>query len=170
MFKTAKGKQQKQARQLQCQEQCIDHVPYYLLGLSRAHFFQQPFAKQLQNKGIIHFLCPRYFVFHAKFLGANKVHSGRCASLEYQFQHKRTSNSAVWLGMARPVPYTCTQLNHPGSGSHGQLQLISTAYPDVSLSKKMCGQRKVGRRQRARRRFACRLYPSHGPSWFITSR
>ena len=34
----------------------------------------------------------------------------------------------------------------------------------------MCGQRKVGRRQRARRRFACRLYPSHGPSWFITSR
>ena len=34
----AKGKQQKQVRQLQCQEQCIDHIPYYLSGLSRAHF------------------------------------------------------------------------------------------------------------------------------------
>ena len=22
-----------------CQEQCIDHIPYYLSGLSRAHFF-----------------------------------------------------------------------------------------------------------------------------------
>ena len=29
------------------QEQCIDHIPYYLLGLSRAHFFRQPFSKQL---------------------------------------------------------------------------------------------------------------------------
>ena len=28
-------------------EQCIDHIPYYLSGLSRAHFFQQPFSKQL---------------------------------------------------------------------------------------------------------------------------
>ena len=24
------------------QEQCIDHIPYYLSGLSRAHFFRQP--------------------------------------------------------------------------------------------------------------------------------
>ena len=24
------------------QEQCIDHIPYYLSGLSHAHFFQQP--------------------------------------------------------------------------------------------------------------------------------
>ena len=28
-------------------EQCIDHIPYYLSGLSRAHFFWQPFWKQL---------------------------------------------------------------------------------------------------------------------------
>ena len=28
-----------------CQEQCIDHIPYYLSGLSRAHFFRQPFSK-----------------------------------------------------------------------------------------------------------------------------
>ena len=39
----------------------------------------------------------------------------------------------------------------------------SNPYPDVSLSMKMCAERKAGRRQRARRRFACRLYPSHGP-------
>ena len=26
-------------------EQCIDHVPYYLSGLLRAHFFRQPFSK-----------------------------------------------------------------------------------------------------------------------------
>ena len=36
MFARAKGKQQKQVRQLQCQEHCIDHIPYYLSGLSRA--------------------------------------------------------------------------------------------------------------------------------------
>ena len=35
---------------------------------------------------------------------------------------------------------------------------------------KMCVQRKAGRRQRARRRFASRLYPSHGPLWLLTSR
>ena len=27
------------------QEQCIDHIPYCLSGLSRAHFFRQPFSK-----------------------------------------------------------------------------------------------------------------------------
>ena len=27
MFATAKGKQQKKLRQLQCQKQCIDHIP-----------------------------------------------------------------------------------------------------------------------------------------------
>ena len=34
----------------------------------------------------------------------------------------------------------------------------------------MCAKRKAGKRQRARRRFACRPYPSHGPLRFITSR
>ena len=43
------------------------------------------------------------------------------------------------------------------------------SHPDVSLSMKMCARRKAGRRQRARRRFAGRLYPSHGPLRFITS-
>ena len=28
-------------------EQCIDYIPYYLSGLSRAHFFPQPFSRQL---------------------------------------------------------------------------------------------------------------------------
>ena len=27
------------------QEQCIDHISCYLSGLSRAHFFRQPFSK-----------------------------------------------------------------------------------------------------------------------------
>ena len=44
----------------------------------------------------------------------------------------------------------------------------TASYPDVSLLMKMCAQRKAGVRQRARRRFACRLYPSHGPLRFIT--
>ena len=43
MFASAKGKQQKQVRQLQRREQCIDHIPYYLSGLSRAHFFPTTF-------------------------------------------------------------------------------------------------------------------------------
>ena len=45
MFASAKGKKQKQVRQLQCQEQCIDHIRYYLSGLSRAQFFRQTFSK-----------------------------------------------------------------------------------------------------------------------------
>ena len=45
MFASAKGKQQKYVRQLQCQEQHIDHIPYYLSGLSRAHIFRQDFSK-----------------------------------------------------------------------------------------------------------------------------
>ena len=39
----------------------------------------------------------------------------------------------------------------------------------TSLLMKMCAQRKARRRQRVRRRFASRLYPSHGPLRFITS-
>ena len=38
MFASGKRKQQKYVRQLQCQEQCIDHIPYYLSGLPSAHF------------------------------------------------------------------------------------------------------------------------------------
>ena len=45
MFARAKGKQQKTFWQLQSQEQCIDHIPYYLSGLWRAHFCRQPFLK-----------------------------------------------------------------------------------------------------------------------------
>ena len=32
-------------RWLQCQEHSIDHIPCYVSGLSRAHFFRQPFLK-----------------------------------------------------------------------------------------------------------------------------
>ena len=53
MFASARGKQQKRVRHLQCQEQCIDHIPYYLSGLSRALFFRQPFSKQLYTMYII---------------------------------------------------------------------------------------------------------------------
>ena len=42
---SAKGKQQKYFRQLQCQEQCIDRIPYYPSGFLRAQFFRQPFLK-----------------------------------------------------------------------------------------------------------------------------
>ena len=58
-----------------------------------------------------------------------------------------------------------------GQNAHDEMRsrLVSASYPDVSLLMKLCAQRKAGRRQRARRRFACRLYPSHGPLRFITS-
>ena len=45
MSLSAKGQQQKYVRQLQCQEQCMGHIAYYLSGLSRAYFFRQPFSK-----------------------------------------------------------------------------------------------------------------------------
>ena len=49
-------------------------------------------------------------------------------------------------------------------GALQRLSLISASYPDVSLSMKMCAQRKARRRQQAR------LNSSHGPFRFITSR
>ena len=48
MFASTKGKQQNyRFDSLSRYEQCIDHIPYYLSGLSRALFFRQPFSKQL---------------------------------------------------------------------------------------------------------------------------
>ena len=38
MSASAEGKQKKSVRQLQCEKQYIDHIPYYLSGLSSAHF------------------------------------------------------------------------------------------------------------------------------------
>jgi len=46
-LRTAKRKQQWKIRQLQCQEQGVGHIPYYLSGLSRALFFGQPFSGKL---------------------------------------------------------------------------------------------------------------------------
>lgn len=40
------GKQQKQVRQLQSQEQSVNHIPHFLSGLSRAHFFQTTFLEK----------------------------------------------------------------------------------------------------------------------------
>ena len=40
------GKQQKQVRQLQSQEQSVNHIPYFLSGLSRTHFFQTTFLEK----------------------------------------------------------------------------------------------------------------------------
>ena len=37
----------------ECQEQCIDHIPYHLSGLSRAHFFLPPFSKELYTHKVI---------------------------------------------------------------------------------------------------------------------
>ena len=45
VFACAKGKQQSRFDNYSRQEECIDHIPYYLSGLSRAHFFRQPFSK-----------------------------------------------------------------------------------------------------------------------------
>ena len=45
MFACAKGKQQKKFWQLQCLEQCIDHIPYYFSGSSGAHFLLTTFLE-----------------------------------------------------------------------------------------------------------------------------
>ena len=38
VFASANGKEQSRFDSYSGQEQCIDHIPYYLAGLSRAHF------------------------------------------------------------------------------------------------------------------------------------
>ena len=50
-FESAKGKQQKQVRQLQSQEQCIDHIPYYLSALLFACTF---FSDNLSRNSCIY--------------------------------------------------------------------------------------------------------------------
>ena len=43
VFATAKGSNKSRFDWLHCQEQGIDHIQYYLSGLSRAHFFRHAF-------------------------------------------------------------------------------------------------------------------------------
>ena len=45
VFASANGKEQSRFDSYSRQEQYIDHIPYYLSGLSRAHFFRQTFSK-----------------------------------------------------------------------------------------------------------------------------
>ena len=45
MFASAKGKQQKEVRQLQCQEQGIEHIPCYPSGLSCALVFSDNLSR-----------------------------------------------------------------------------------------------------------------------------
>ena len=52
MFTSTKGKQQNKVRQLQYQEQCIDHIPYLTFRDWSVHilsdlFVRQPFSKEL---------------------------------------------------------------------------------------------------------------------------
>ena len=44
MSVSAEGKQKKSVRQLQCEEQYIDHIPYYLSGC-RVHIFPTTFLE-----------------------------------------------------------------------------------------------------------------------------
>ena len=67
MFASAEGKKQNQVRQLQCQEHCIDHIPYYLSELSRAQFLRQPFKKQLYTKTIIPFNPPELWLYECLY-------------------------------------------------------------------------------------------------------
>ena len=49
------------------QEQCIDHIPYYLSGLSRGHFFRQPFLEIA-----VYWAC-QYFVTCARLKDSRDV-------------------------------------------------------------------------------------------------
>ena len=45
MFARAKGKKQKQVQQLQCQEQCTDHIPSVPFGIVACTFFLTTFLE-----------------------------------------------------------------------------------------------------------------------------
>ena len=102
-----RGKATKVGQQLECQEQCIDHIPYYLSGLSRAQFFRQPFSKQLHTwqRGVSRiksFICRRaclVFVivdchcFQPHFVPAIllNLHSNTLDTLANSFKHYGSS-------------------------------------------------------------------------------
>ena len=57
MYASAEGKQKKSFRLLPCEEQYIDHIPYYLSGLSSAHFSDNLSRNScIQNLIILHFI------------------------------------------------------------------------------------------------------------------
>ena len=64
MFASAKGNQQKQVRQLQYQEQCTDHIPYYLSGLSRAHFSYNLSRNSCIQLVLLHTHLPPFVISH----------------------------------------------------------------------------------------------------------
>ena len=47
MFARAKGNNKSRFDSYSVKNKCIDHIPYYLSGLSRAQLLRQPFSKQL---------------------------------------------------------------------------------------------------------------------------
>ena len=47
MSARAKGNNKSRFDSYSVKNKCIDHIPYYLSGLSRAQFLRQPFSKQL---------------------------------------------------------------------------------------------------------------------------
>ena len=49
------------------QEQCIDHIPYYLSGLSRPQFCREPFSKQLYMVGVFFFFRGYYLLIIITF-------------------------------------------------------------------------------------------------------
>ena len=45
MSARAKGNNKSRFDSYSVKNKCIDHIPYYLSGLSRAQFLRQPFSK-----------------------------------------------------------------------------------------------------------------------------
>ena len=85
MFASAKRKQQKKVGQLQCQEQRIDHIPHYLSGLSRAHFFR-PFSKELYVWSFNMTSCD---FFKGQFKSSRNVSGGQMGELHDCAQEQR---------------------------------------------------------------------------------
>ena len=112
MFASAKGKQQKQVRQLQCQEQCIEHIPYYLSGLSRAHFSDN----LSRNSGIqpsIHVHSPTVILQHeckSTIFCWHIVQIGRETQGYFSFMHP----SRVLRAQQSDQPSKSFPLTYPG--------------------------------------------------------
>ena len=99
-----------------------------------------------------------------------------CASREGASQRGRRKHSSLKEQVSRGSGKNCIfegwiscAVILPGKEDEETLCWCCLVPRRLALSMKMCAQRKARRRLRARRRFACGLYPSHGPLRFITS-
>ena len=99
MFANAKGRNKSRFDSNSVREQCIDHIPYYLSGLSRAHFSDNPSRNNCISFGLAMrevslFLFSGWGCFCSSLSAAPRDACARVHSPHYISEKKRDSSQS----------------------------------------------------------------------------